>query len=154
MAQEIERQFLVKGTDWRRQGGKTLFRQGYLARSSSHAVRVRLAGDRAWLTIKGPTHGLRRLELEYAIPTAEAVEMLDTLCVGAIIEKHRYHIAHAGLIWEVDEFHGLNEGLVIAEVELQHEEQEIDLPEWVGEEVSFDPRYYNANLIDHPYSTW
>ncbi len=154
MAQEIERKFLLTGAGWRGLSDGVLYRQGYVARSAENTVRVRTAGERAWLTIKGPTVGLSRLELEYEIPTADANQMLDDLCRGSIIKKHRYRIAHAGLIWEVDEFHGLNDGLVIAEVELESEDQEIELPEWVGEEVSSDPRYYNANLADHPFSSW
>lgn len=154
MAQEIERKFLVSNADWRGLAEGKLFRQGYLTGSAENAVRVRLADDRAWLTIKGPTVGLTRPEFEYQIPAADARQMLDDLCRGTTIEKHRYRIEYAGLTWEVDEFHGLNEGLVIAEVELANEGQEVEIPDWVGEEVSSDPRYYNVNLVDHPFTTW
>jgi adenylate cyclase len=154
MAQEIERKFLVVGPGWRRHATGQLYRQGYLARTGASTVRVRTCGDRAWLTIKGATTGMSRLELEYPIPVDDAAEMLSTLCSHTPIEKHRYRIEHAGLTWEVDEFHGANEGLILAEVELEREDQEVDLPDWIGEEVTSDPRYYNANLVDHPFSEW
>ena len=154
MAVEIERKFLVEGDGWRAGAKGAVYRQGYLARGAECSVRVRLSADRAWLTVKGPTAGLRRLEHEYEIPVADAEEMLDRLCAEAIIEKRRYLVEHAGHTWEVDEFHGLNEGLVIAEIELDDERQEVELPDWLGAEVSHDPRYYNSNLAEDPYSRW
>jgi CYTH domain-containing protein len=115
---------------------------------------VRLAGEQGYLTIKGLTVGISRAEYEYAIPAEEAQEMLDNLCDRPLIEKTRYKIEFAGLIWEVDEFAGENQGLIVAEVELTHANQSIELPDWIDKEVSDDPRYYNVNLVQHPYSEW
>lgn len=153
MGQEIERKFLVEGTDWKR-GPGTLYRQGYLCSDENRAVRVRLAGDRGFLTIKGATRGIARSEYEYAIPREDAEAMLDALCAGPLVEKTRYLVEHAGHTWEVDEFHGANQGLVVAEVELERADEEVELPPWVKEEVSADPRYLNANLAKKPYSRW
>jgi adenylate cyclase len=106
------------------------------------------------LTIKGITIGATRREYEYEIPMADANEMLDELCEKPIIEKTRFKISHAGLTWEIDEFAGVNQGLIVAEVELESEDQNIDFPPWVGEEVSGDPRYFNSNLIANPFANW
>ena len=154
MATEIERKFLVKGNEWRSLATGTLYRQGYLSRKKGCSVRVRLVGNQGYLTIKGLTQGCSRAEYEYPIPGEDAQEMLANLCETPLIEKTRYKIEHAGLIWEVDEFAGENQGLIIAEVELTDENQSIELPDWIGKEVSEDPRYYNANLVQHPYSQW
>ena len=154
MPDEIERKFLVKDSRWKAFGNGELFRQGYLSLEPERTVRVRVAGDKGFLTIKGKTRGVTRSEYEYEIPVAEAASMLDDLCVGPQIEKLRYRINHAGQVWEVDEFLGDNAGLIVAEIELASEDQKIDLPEWVGEEVSGDPRYYNSNLTRHPFSQW
>ncbi len=154
MPQEIERKFLVRGNGWRDHGAGVPYRQGYLSTVAERTVRVRLIRDKGWLTIKGITVGATRAEYEYEIPADEASEMLDNLCERPLIEKMRYRIEHQGLIWEVDEFDGDNAGLIIAEVELEEEGQAIVLPDWVGEEVTDDPRFYNANLIANPYSTW
>ncbi len=153
MAKEIERKFLVSGDAWRQLATGTHYRQGYLSTVKERTVRVRTINEEAFLTIKGITRGVTRVEYEYPIPHADAVELLD-LCEQPIIEKHRYKIETGGLIWEVDEFHGVNEGLIVAEVELESEEQEFSRPDWIGEEVSGDPRYYNANLIANPFTTW
>lgn len=154
MATEIERKFLVKGDQWRSLATGTLYRQGYLSTKKGCTVRVRLAGDQGYLTIKGLTQGCSRAEYEYPIPAEDAQEMLDNLCEAPLIEKTRYKIEYAGLIWEVDEFAGENQGLIIAEVELTDENQSIELPDWIGKEVSDDSRYYNANLVENPYSQW
>ena len=154
MAQEIERKYLLAGDGWKNLAEGTLYRQGYLSTVKERTVRVRTIGEKAFLTIKGITVGISRLEFEYEIPTDEANEILDELCKKPIIEKHRSKIEYGGLIWEVDEFHGANEGLVIAEVELESADQVIDLPDWVGEEVSGDPRYFNAALVGRPFNTW
>jgi adenylate cyclase len=154
MGTEIERKFLVTGDAWRGQGTATDFRQGYLSTVKERTVRVRAAGVDAWLTIKGITTGASRTEFEYPIPVADAHTMLDELCEQPIIEKTRHVVDVGGLAWEIDEFDGVNEGLVIAEVELTDAAQDVALPDWVGEEVTDDPRYFNANLIDHPYSQW
>ena len=154
MPQEIERKFLVRGNGWRDHGAGVPYRQGYLSTVAERTVRVRLIRDKGWLTIKGITVGATRAEYEYEIPADEAGEMLDVLCERPLIEKTRYRIEHQGLIWEVDEFDGDNAGLIIAEVELEEENQTVVLPDWIGEEVTDDPRYYNANLIANPYATW
>jgi CYTH domain-containing protein len=152
MAVEIERKFLVVGTAWRSTPG-TPYRQGYLNRDKERTVRVRLAGEQAFLTVKGATQGATRAEFEYPIPLADAEQLLE-LCDGPIIEKMRHVIAHEGSTWEVDEFSGQNAGLVIAEIELAAEDQAFARPDWLGSEVTHDPRYYNSSLAAHPYSTW
>ena len=154
MALEIERKFLVKGEGWRAHGSGLLYRQGYLSTVPGRSVRVRLVRDKGYLTIKGAAIGITRVEYEYIIPAAEASEMLDKLCERPLIEKTRYRIEHQGLIWEIDEFAGDNTGLIIAEVELEEEDQAIMLPDWVGKEVTGDPRYYNASLITDPFTSW
>lgn len=151
---EIERKFLVRDDSWRRGAVGVAFRQGYLSSARERTVRVRVAGERAFLTVKGPTEGIARPEWEYPIPLADATAMLDRLCERPLVEKTRYAIAHAGYTWEVDEFHGDNQGLVVAEVELSSETEQPPLPSWIGDEVSSDPRYFNANLVKHPYKTW
>lgn len=153
MGKEIERKFLVSGDQWRSLAEGTLYRQGYLNSAKERVVRVRTMGPKAALTVKGLTTGATRLEFEFEISFEEAGQMLD-LCEQPLIEKTRYKIPHAGLIWEIDEFHGVNEGLIVAECELESEEQAIEKPGWVGEEVSGDPRYFNSNLIANPFSTW
>jgi adenylate cyclase len=153
MGKEIERKYLVVGEAWKEQGEGTLILQGYLSSQMERVVRVRTMGDRAYLTIKGIATGATRLEFEYDIPPDDGNELLD-LCQKPTIEKTRYKIPYRGLVWEVDEFHGVNESLVIAECELESEDQQIDKPEWVGEEVTGDPRYYNSNLIAHPFTAW
>ncbi|HEY9906400.1 MAG TPA: CYTH domain-containing protein [Thermosynechococcaceae cyanobacterium] len=154
MAIEIERKFLVKGEDWRSLGTGVVYRQGYICAIDGRTVRVRIAGEQGFLTIKGPSSGIARAEFEYAIPVSDAGELLDTLCQLPLIEKTRYHIPWGNLVWEVDEFSGENQGLVLAEVELTDPAQSIDLPDWIGAEVSDDPRYYNSNLAQHPFPRW
>lgn len=154
MAKEIERKFLVKGEEWRQNNQYVHTCQGYLSTGGDCTVRVRVQGERAFLTIKGKTEGFSRAEYEYPIPVADANEMLADLCQKPYVEKNRYKVMHAGVEWEVDEFLKENEGLVMAEVELESEDQQVELPPWVGEEVSHDPRYRNVNLMRHPYSAW
>ncbi len=154
MGTEIERKFLVRGDGWRKGARGERFRQGYLTTDPERTVRVRVAGDRALLTVKGPSRGLVRAEFEYPIPMADAHAMLDALCLAPLIEKVRYRVEYAGRVWEVDEFLGDNHGLVLAEVELDAADAEVDLPPWAGREVSDDPRYYNANLVANPYTRW
>ena len=154
MGKEIERKYLIGNDSWREGASGTTYRQGYLSTVKERTVRVRTINEKGFLTIKGITIGATRMEFEYEIPAAEATEMLDELCEKPIIEKTRYKIPHAGLTWEVDEFVGVNQGLIVAEVELESEDQAIDMPPWAGEEVSGDPRYFNANLIANPYTTW
>jgi adenylate cyclase len=152
MAIEIERKFLVQGTQWRT-GAGTRIHQGYLNRDKARTVRVRTRGDQAFLTVKGLTHGASRAEFEYEIPLADAEELLK-LCDGPIIDKHRYIVVHDGSKWEVDEFHGDNSGLVVAEIELQSKDQHFTRPPWLGREVTDDNRYYNSSLAGHPYRDW
>ena len=153
MGTEIERKFLVTEGPWRDAAVET-YRQGYLSTVKERTVRVRTINDKAYLTVKGISVGASRLEFEYEIPAEEAREMLDNLCEKPLIEKSRYKFDHCGLTWEVDVFFGDNEGLIVAEVELQSENQVFEKPQWVTEEVTSDPRYYNANLIKNPYSSW
>ena len=153
MALEIERKFLVKDDTWRSEKG-TLYRQGYLNSAKERTVRVRIIDDKGYLTVKGISRGAVRAEYEYEIPVAEAEAMLDDLCEKPLIEKMRCKIESKGFVWEVDEFFGENQGLLVAEVELESEDQTFVKPEWVGEEVTGDTKYFNANLIHHPYSKW
>ena len=154
MAVEIERKFRTKGVDFlANQEGERLT-QGYLSHDPRATVRLRVQGDRAWLTIKGKTHGASRSEFEYPIPTADAHAMLDEMCPGGVIDKTRYRIKVGEHVWEVDEFHGDNQGLVVAEVELDSEDQPFERPPWLGEEVTRDPRYYNSALSRTPYGQW
>jgi adenylate cyclase len=152
---EIERKFLVRDASWRAQADEGVaYRQGYLASDPQSSVRVRLAGDRARLNIKSATTPIRRLEFDYEIPLADAREILDTLCAGARVEKTRYHVRHGDHVWEVDVFEKDNAGLVVAEIELEDENEAFERPPWLGEEVSDDPRYYNMNLARLPYRQW
>ncbi len=154
MAKEIERKFLVKNDEWRGQAAGKRYRQGYLSTVKERTVRVRTAGEKGFLTIKGITVGASRPEYEYEIPVGDADEMLDGLCEKPLIEKTRYRIPDAGLTWEVDEFEGDNAGLITAEVELKDENQSVSLPAWIGQEVTGDPRYFNANLVAKPFTKW
>ncbi|GAB4546079.1 MAG: CYTH domain-containing protein [Pleurocapsa sp.] len=153
MAKEIERKYLVKGEQWRSLATGVLYCQGYISTAGKETVRVRIIGDRAYLTIKGPSVNISRLEFEYPIPLEDGRQMLDNLCSHPIIEKLRYKIKHGDLIWEVDEFLGENKGLIVAEVELENETQKIELPEWIDREVT-DPKYFNSSLVKYPYSQW
>ena len=154
MGVEIERKFLLAGDAWRGLGQAVLLRQGYLSSARERVVRVRIEGEQAMLTIKGANVGTTRGEWEYPIPLADAAELLDGLCEQPLIEKVRHRIEHAGMVWEVDEFLGANAGLIVAEIELASEDQPFEKPDWIGAEVSGDARYYNANLIRHPFSQW
>jgi CYTH domain-containing protein len=154
MGTEIERKFLLKGDGWRALGRGTPYRQGYLNSAKERTVRIRTVGDQAFLTIKGVTIGATRAEYEYPIPVDECNAMLDTLAEKPLIEKTRYKIKRGDLTWEIDEFFGDNRGLIVAEVELQSEDQAFDKPDWVGEEVTGDPRYFNSNLIKQPFARW
>lgn len=154
MGTEIERKFLVEGDSWRGAASSTSFRQGYLSTVKERTVRVRSAGGRGTLTIKGITVGATRSEFEYSIPVEDADALLDELCERPLIEKTRHVVDVGGTIWEIDEFAGLNAGLIVAEVELASEDAAFTPPGWLGDEVTDDPRYFNANLIAHPYSEW
>ena len=154
MGKEIERKYLLKGDSWRSLAKGTKYRQGYLNSTKERVVRVRTIGDKGYLTIKGITTGATRVEYEYDIPISDATAMLDDLCEKPVIEKNRYKITFAGLVWEVDEFFGENMGLIVAEVELEDEGQRFEKPEWIGDEVTGDPKYFNSNLIVNPYIKW
>ena len=154
MGEEIERKFLVTDESWRDTAVGTPFRQGFLSTAPERTVRIRVAGDRCTLTIKSKSVGARRAEYEYAIPLDDARELLDTLCIRPLIEKVRYVLEHGGHTWEVDVFEGDNAGLIVAEVELESEEEAFERPSWLGEEVTHDPRYFNSNLVEHPFKDW
>lgn len=154
MGEEIERKFLVTGDGWRERAEGLSYRQGFLSTEPERTVRVRVAGKRGTLTIKGISIGPRRTELEYEIPLADAEHMLDTLCIRPLIEKTRHTLKLGTHSWEVDVFEGDNAGLVVAEIELQNEDEAFDRPSWLGEEVTHDPRYFNSNLVAHPYRAW
>ncbi|MFY7803121.1 MAG: CYTH domain-containing protein [Limnoraphis robusta] len=154
MGIEIERKFLVKDDRWRSLATGILYCQGYISSEKGRTVRVRIIGNQGYLTIKGAGTSLVRSEFEYVIPVEDAEEMLQTLCDRPFIEKKRHKIYFGNLIWEVDEFFGDNQGLIIAEVELTDPNQIIEIPDWISEEVSHDPRYYNSNLVKNPYRQW
>ena len=154
MAQEIERKFLTKSDAWRSNAIGRFYRQGYLSTVKERTVRIRTIRNEAYITVKGIAKGAARAEYEYEIPLKDANEMLDTLCEQPIIEKMRYEIEHNELIWLVDEFEGVNKGLILVEVELSDENQKIVLPDWVGAEVTGDPNYFNSNLTRNPYLGW
>lgn len=156
MAIETERKFLLKDTSWNNDLVGTEYKQGYLVSTRERTARIRIAGTKGYITIKGPgvEGSLARPEYEYEIPLQDAEELFANLCEPEKIEKTRYKIPFENHIWEVDVFHGTNEGLVMAEVELTDEHEDVVIPPWIGEEVSHDPRYFNSNLAKHPFSTW
>lgn len=155
MATEIERKFLLVSDEWRQLISRSeSFRQGYLSSSKHASVRVRIADDKATLNIKGMTLGVERPEYEYEIPLHDAAELLDQLCERPLIEKTRHFVEFGGNLWEIDEFHGDNAGLVVAEVELDSSDQVITMPTWAGKDVSHLERYYNVRLTQYPYSRW
>ena len=154
MAKEIERKFLVKNESFKLFSTGVIYRQGYLNRDKTRTVRVRVAGEQAFITIKGLTNGMERMEFEYPISLNDANEMLETLCVKPLIEKVRYKIMSDDHLWEVDEFIGDNEGLTVAEVELKSSDEHVIIPDWVGQEVTGNLMYFNSNLVINPYKNW
>ena len=157
MGIEIERKFLLRDDSWRtRVSARTLYRQAYLHfQEREHGIfRVRTAGEKGFLTLKGAHHGCSRSEYEYEIPFEDGNFLLDNLAEKPIIEKKRYRIPQGKFVWEIDEFFGENQGLIVAEIELESEDEAFDRPEWAGQEVTGDPRYFNSNLIRHPYTRW
>ncbi|MEA1967434.1 MAG: CYTH domain-containing protein [Thermodesulfobacteriota bacterium] len=155
MGIEIEKKFLLKNDLWRTTGADVvLFKQGYLNNSENGVVRIRSAGTRGFITVKGKTCNASRLEYEYEIPLKDAEEMLDLLCEKPLIEKNRFFIDHKGFQWVVDEFSGKNKGLILAEIELLAKDQPFEKPGWIGREVTDDPRYFNSNLIKNPWGKW
>ena len=155
MGREIERKYLVREGAWSppAEGGRPCV-QGYIPGPETCAVRVRLMGDRAFLTLKAAFTAVTRAEYEYAIPPEDAREMLELLCGPQRVEKTRYVMTYKNKTWEVDEFHGANEGLVLAEIELAREDEPVATPPWVGRDVTEDYRYHNSNLAAHPWSRW
>jgi adenylate cyclase len=155
MATEIERKFLVRSDEWRAHVRERVhMRQGYLSSGSRCSIRVRIAGEHAFLNLKAKRSGMTRLEYEYPIPRQDADEIFAAMCEGPLIEKHRHEIASGEHVWEVDEFAGENAGLIVAEIELDSEAEQFEHPSWLGEEVTHDERYYNFNLATHPFRTW
>jgi adenylate cyclase len=159
MAIEIERKFLLHADRWQQWKDANpmdgvLYRQGYIPTLDKRTVRVRVAGSLGFLTLKGPTQDCQRLEFEYPIPVADAMQMLDSLCRTPLIEKRRYRASSGDLVWEVDEFLGQNAGLLLAEVELRDRNQVVECPDWIAEEVSGDPRYFNSYLVENPFQSW
>lgn len=151
---EIERKFLVKNTNYREGAIKNSMKQGYIANSPKKSIRVRIGDTKAFLNIKGAITGITRPEFEYEIPLSDAVELLERFAEGPIIEKIRYVVEYEGFKWEIDEFGGENQGLIVAEIELSSEEEYFEKPSWIGEEVTNDLRYLNTNLSIHPFKTW
>lgn len=157
MGTEIERKFLPRDNSWRNFVTESIvMKQRYLpfAENASASGRVRIAGSRAFLTLKSAVKGFSRSEFEYEIPVSDASEILRTICSGAAIEKIRHLVSFRGFLWEVDEFQGDNAGLVVAEIELESEQTTFPLPPWIGVEVTGDPRYFNSRLAEHPFSSW
>jgi adenylate cyclase len=155
MGQEIERKFLVCSDDWRGAShASKRYRQGYLANNPRCSIRVRMDEGGAALNIKSSTLGVHRHEFDYPIPPEDARFLLDELSQGPLIEKTRYFVRHDAKLWEIDVFEGDNAGLVVAEIELEHADEPFDRPDWLGEEVSDDPRYYNVRLVEHPFKDW
>jgi adenylate cyclase len=154
MSVEIERKFLLRGDAWKASGKSVSMRQGYLSTNPDRTVRVRIEGDAATLTIKGRSHGFSRGEWEYAIPLEDADALLNDICERPLIEKTRTRVIHEGMVWEIDEFLGENQGLVVAEIELESETQVFAVPDWIGEEVTGDARYFNSSLLRHPFTRW
>lgn len=153
MATEIERKFLVKPGAWTPAGDGCRMAQGYLSTDPDRTVRVRLAGGRAFMTVKGRTRGISRTEVEFSIDPAHAAVLMD-LCHRPVIEKTRHREDHGGMTWEIDVFHGENEGLLVAEIELPSEHHPFARPPWLGIEVSGDFRYSNSELSVRPYRDW
>jgi len=155
MPLEIERKFLLATDEWRPLvSSRVLMRQGYLSSGSRCSIRARIAGDRAWLNVKGKRSGMTRLEYEYSIPVEHADEILNELRDGPLIEKYRHELPAGQHVWEIDEFLGDNAGLIVAEIELNSETESFERPTWLGREVTEDQRYYNFNLAKRPYKTW
>ncbi|MFZ2960952.1 MAG: CYTH domain-containing protein [Candidatus Ozemobacteraceae bacterium] len=154
MGKEIECKFLVKSEAWRELAKGSSYRQGYLSTVKERTVRIRTVDNAGFLTIKGVAAGATRAEYEYKIPAADAHEMLTNLCEQPLVEKTRYKIPQGDLTWEIDEFSGENKGLIVAEIELKEEGQKFGKPDWIGEEVTGDPKYFNSNLSKIPFTKW
>ena len=154
MAIEIERKFLVKEKPFSIAKRSLKINQGYIINEKSKVIRVREKGDDYFLTIKGNNIGISRLEYDFPISKEDAKELIFHFCKTTLIEKTRHYIEHKGHTWEVDEFHGKNNGLIVAEIELESEDEKFEIPDWIGEEVTQNDRYYNMNLAIHPFTSW
>lgn len=155
MALEIEHKFLLINEDWRQDIHQSVYyKQGYLSNNPNSSVRVRISADQAWINIKSATIGNHRLEFEYEIPVEDAQQLLDELCFKPLIEKTRHFVNHGNHLWEIDEFMGDNQHLIVAEVELSTLNETFAKPHWLGEDVTGDLRYYNNNLCQNPYKNW
>lgn len=155
MPVEIERKFLLSNDKWRDEVVRSSrIRQGYMGKIDKASVRIRVQGEKANINIKSATLSIRRMEYEYEIPLDEAEEMLDQLCNQPQIDKTRFIVEQGKHVWEIDEFYGDNQGLIVAEVELGSEDEEVIKPDWLGDEVTSDPRYYNVSLIKNPFTEW
>lgn len=155
MGIEIEHKYTLKNDDWRNHVTRSeRMVQGYMAGNERASVRIRITGDKANLNIKSATLGVRRQEWQYDIPLADAETMLNDLCEKPVIDKVRHYVIVGGKTWEVDEFYGDNKGLIVAEIELESETEQFELPDWVDQNVSEDTRYYNVSLVKHPYKNW
>ncbi len=155
MGKEIEHKFLLANDDWRQHIERSEeYSQGYLATNERCSIRVRVAADRAWLNMKSATLGISRTEFEFHIPVEEARQILESLCIKPYISKTRHFVKYGLHTWEIDEFHADNDGLIVAEIELQSEDEDFLRPDWIGEDVSADTRYYNACLVQNPYKNW
>ena len=155
MAKEIELKFLIKDFSWRKHCAKSIdIRQAYLANTNKTSIRVRISDDRAFLNLKSAQSLVERDEYEYEIPLTEGQAILADLCETPQIRKTRHYVPNAGLLWAIDEFHDLNEGLIVAEIELKNRNQVVDKPPWIGTEITAYPQFYNHLLAQHPYSDW
>lgn len=154
MKTEIERKFIVSGTAYKDLGTYEHCMQGYIPSTNDPLVRIRMIGSKSFLTMKSNINGLTRLEYEYQIPNQDAAELIKLFCKDSMVEKNRYIVVYKSTIWEVDEFLGDNAGLVVAEVELDTEDQFFNKPDWIKEEISTNKKYYNYNLAHHPYKKW
>ena len=155
MALEIERKFLLANDGWRKQVLRSVsLKQGYLSSQPTSSIRVRIAGRQAWLNIKSATIGNQRLEFEYDIPFDDAEIIINSLCGKPLIEKTRHFLTVDSHTWEIDEFEGENKGLIVAEIELSESGENFSKPQWLGQEVTHDLRYYNNNLAQNPYKNW
>lgn len=155
MAQEIEHKFLIANDGWREKVSHcAIYKQGYLSSQPTSSIRVRISDKQAWLNIKSATIGTQRAEYEYEIPLSDAHEILENLCLKPVIEKTRHFVKYENHLWEIDVFDGENAGLIVAEIELKSVGETFEKPDWLGEEVTQDVRYYNNNLARQPYSQW
>ena len=154
MAIEIERKFLIKHIPLDRVKYSHHIKQGYIVNDSQKVIRVRKKENQYYLTIKGNTIGISRSEFEYAIPKNDAENLFDQFCLSGIIEKTRHYVENNNHLWEIDEFHGRNDGLIIAEIELDSEDEVFEIPNWIDQEVTSEEKYYNMNLLKNPYITW